>query len=44
VSTRRAAIVVYILAIWFVISFVTNIIGPLMPTIIGDFGLNLALA
>ena len=22
----------------------TNIIGPLMPTIIGDFGLNLALA
>lgn len=43
-STRRAAIVVYILAIWFVISFVTNIIGPLMPTIIGDFGLNLALA
>jgi len=44
VSKRRAAIVLYILAVWFVISFVTNIIGPLMPTIIGDFGLNLALA
>ena len=43
-SARRTAIVVYILAIWFVISFVTNIIGPLMPTIISDFGLNLALA
>lgn len=41
---QRAAIVVYILAVWFVISFVTNIIGPLMPTIIGDFRLSLALA
>lgn len=41
---QRAAIVLYILAVWFVISFVTNIIGPLMPTIIGDFKLNLALA
>jgi fucose permease len=44
VRKRRAAIVIYILAVWFVISFVTNIIGPLMPTIIGDFRLNLALA
>jgi MFS transporter, FHS family, L-fucose permease len=44
VRKRRAAIVLYILAVWFVISFVTNIIGPLMPTIIGDFKLNLALA
>jgi fucose permease len=44
VSGQRAAIVVYILAVWFVISFVTNIIGPLMPTIIGDFRLSLALA
>lgn len=43
-SKRRAAIVVYILAIWFVISFVTNIVGPLMPTIIGDFKLSLAMA
>ena len=41
---RRALLVGYILAVWFVISFVTNIIGPLMPTIIGDFKLNLALA
>jgi MFS transporter, FHS family, L-fucose permease len=30
--------------VWFVISFVTNIIGPLMPIVIRDFHLNLALA
>jgi len=41
---RRALIVGYILCIWFVISFVTNLIGPLMPVIIRDFGLSLALA
>ncbi len=40
----RGLIVVYILCVWFVISFVTNLIGPLMPIIIGDFKLNLALA
>jgi len=34
----------WILAVWFVISFVTNIIGPLMPIIIRDFGLSLGLA
>jgi fucose permease len=34
----------FIMAIWFVISFVTNLIGPLMPTIISDFHLSLALA
>jgi fucose permease len=32
------------MVIWFVISFVTNLIGPLMPTIISDFHLSLALA
>ena len=37
-------IVLYILFVWFVISFVTNIIGPLMPIIIRDFSLSLALA
>jgi FHS family L-fucose permease-like MFS transporter len=40
----RALIVLYILCVWFVISFVTNIIGPLMPIVIRDFHLNLALA
>jgi MFS transporter, FHS family, L-fucose permease len=34
----------YIMCVWFVISFVTNLIGPLMPIIIGDFHLSLALA
>ncbi len=41
---RRGLIIGYILCVWFVISFVTNIIGPLMPIIIADFSLNLALA
>ncbi|MDV6330705.1 MFS transporter [Asticcacaulis sp. 201] len=41
---NRGLTVVYILCVWFVISFVTNIIGPLMPVLIGDFHLNLALA
>lgn len=40
----RGLIVLYILFLWFVISFVTNIIGPLMPIIIRDFDLSLALA
>lgn len=34
----------YILVIWFVISFVTNLLGPLMPVLIKDFNLSLALA
>jgi fucose permease len=37
-------VIVYILGVWFVISFVTNLIGPLMPIIIDDFQLSLALA
>jgi len=41
---NRGLTVVYILCVWFVISFVTNIIGPLMPVIISDFGLSLTLA
>jgi len=40
----RRFIIVYILLVWFLISFVTNLIGPLMPVIIQDFGLSLALA
>ena len=42
--TGRVIIIAYILVVWFVISFVTNLIGPLMPTMIGDFHLSLALA
>ncbi len=42
--SQRGVIVVYILIVWFAISFVTNLIGPLMPIIIGDFHLSLALA
>lgn len=41
---NRSLIIVYILFVWFVISFVTNIIGPLMPVIIQDYRLSLALA
>lgn len=41
---RHPTVIVYILCIWFVISFVTNLIGPLMPIIIDDFDLSLALA
>jgi MFS transporter, FHS family, L-fucose permease len=42
--SNRGLIVAYILCVWFVISFVTNLIGPLMPVIIRDFDLSLALA
>lgn len=43
-SETNKGIVLYILFIWFVISFVTNIIGPLLPLFISDFHLSLALA
>jgi fucose permease len=41
---QSALLMLFIMVIWFVISFVTNLIGPLMPTIISDFHLSLALA
>ena len=41
---QRALIICYIMLVWFVISFVTNLIGPLMPIIIGDFQLSLGMA
>jgi FHS family L-fucose permease-like MFS transporter len=41
---KRALIIVYILTVWFAISFVTNLIGPLMPILISDFHLSLGLA
>jgi len=36
--------IAYIMAIWFLISFVTNIIGPLIPIIIKWYALSYALA
>src|SRR5882724_905654 len=42
--SRRVPIILYIMCVWFVISFVTNLIGPLMPILIGDFHLSLRLA
>lgn len=42
--TPRGLIILYIMVVWFVISFVTNLIGPLMPIIIRDFHLSLSLA
>ena len=42
--TRSVLLMLYIMAVWFVISFVTNLLGPLMPIIISDFHLSLALA
>jgi len=41
---RSNFIVLLILVIWFVISFVTNILGPLMPTIIENYRLSLTMA
>jgi len=40
----RVIIICYIMLVWFVVSFVTNLIGPLMPIIIRDFHLSLGLA
>src|SRR5690242_21874291 len=42
--TRTIFLMAYIMVIWFVISFVTNLIGPLMPVVISDFHLSLGLA
>jgi fucose permease len=42
--SKSALLMLFIMVIWFVISFVTNLIGPLMPIIIDDFHLNLTLA
>src|ERR1700758_2220618 len=41
---RRLLIISFIMLVWFVISFVTNLIGPLMPTVISDFHLSLGMA
>ena len=41
---RSALIVILILLIFFVISFLTNILGPLIPDIIDSFSLSIGLA
>ena len=41
---RSKLIVLLILCIWFVISFVTNILGPIMPAIIENYELSLTMA
>jgi fucose permease len=41
---RNRLIVLLILCIWFVISFITNILGPIMPVIIDNYQLSLSLA
>src|SRR3954471_17848709 len=41
---QKRKIILYIMAIWFLISFVTNIIGPLIPIIIKWYSLRYALA
>lgn len=41
---QRALIIGYILLIWFAISFITNLIGPLLPIAIRDFRLSLTMA
>ncbi|NGM62854.1 sugar MFS transporter [Sphingobacterium sp. SGG-5] len=41
---RSNFLVGVILVIWFVISFVTNIMGPLMPIVIETYKLNLTMA
>ena len=38
------AIVISILCLWFIISFVTNILGPLMPLIVDGFDINYTMA
>lgn len=44
-KTRNTGIVALIMVFWFVISFITNIIGPLIPDIIDNFRLtHLAIA
>jgi len=44
VSKRYPLIVLLVFLIFFVISFLTNILGPLVPDIINSFSLSLALA
>lgn len=42
--TKTVLLMGYIMFVWFVISFVTNLFGSLMPVVIDDFHLSLGLA
>ncbi len=44
IMRRSKLLVLLILFIWFIISFVTNILGPIMPAIIDNYGLSLTMA
>jgi FHS family L-fucose permease-like MFS transporter len=44
VGRRRSLLVILILGVFFVISLITNILGPIIPDIITSFGLSLTLA
>lgn len=41
---RNNVMVILVLVTFFVISFLTNVLGPIIPNTIDDFGLSLALA
>ena len=41
---KNNLVLILILCIWFVISFVTNILGPMLPMIIEDYELSLTMA
>jgi len=41
---RNKFVVFLILCIWFIISFITNILGPIMPVLIDNYHLSLTLA
>lgn len=41
---RSKPLIVFILIIWIVISFVTNILGPIMPVLIDTYHLSLTMA
>src|SRR5690606_30408586 len=41
---KNKNLIVFILVIWFVISFVTNILGPIMPIVIETYDLSLSMA
>src|ERR1043165_7661276 len=43
-SNRQPLLVVLVFVIFFVISFLTNILGPLVPNVIDSFHLSLGLA
>ncbi len=43
-SSTKVVVIAFILVVFFVISLITNILGPIIPDIIVSFGLSLTLA